>query len=57
VTSEDPQTNTPPMKEVYVGYRYYDEEEGHKIDEKDGRKFTGWSFRYDIWLPVTSPQI
>jgi len=46
-----------PIKEIYVGYRIYSEEEGHKIDERDQRKFIGWSYRYDVWLPFNSPQI
>jgi hypothetical protein len=42
------------IKEAYIGYRYY-EEEGHKIDEETKEKYTGWSSKYDIWLPVTNP--
>lgn len=44
------------VKEVYVGYRIYDEEEGHKVDD-DGRKYVGWSNKYDEWVSVTSPTI
>lgn len=44
------------MREVYVGFRIYDEEEGHKVDD-DGRKYQGWSNRYDEWVTVTSPTI
>lgn len=50
---EDPESADPPIKDVQIGYRIY-EEEGHKQDERDGRKFTGWSHRYDAWLPVNS---
>lgn len=45
------------QKEAYVAFRYYDEEEGHKIDDIDGRKFIGWSNKYDEWQTVTSPTI
>jgi hypothetical protein len=45
-----------PIKEVYIGYRYYDPE-GHKVEEETKERFVGWSARYDIWLPITSPQI
>ena len=45
------------LKEMYVGYRVYDEEEGHKVDENDGRKYVGWSNRYDEWVSVTSPTV
>ena len=46
----------PPVKEAFVAYRVY-EEEGHKTDERDGRKFTGWSHKYDAWLNVNSSSI
>ena len=42
------------QKEIYVGYRIYDEDEGHKTDD-DGRKFIGWSNRYDDWVTCSSP--
>ena len=38
-------------KQVYVGFRIFDDEEGHKVDE-DGRKFLGWSSRYDEWRNI-----
>ena len=41
--------------EALVGFRIY-EDEGHKVDD-DGRKFTGWSNKYDDWVTVTSPTI
>lgn len=41
--------------EVYIGFRIY-EEEGHKVDD-DGKKYTGWSSKYDEWITVTSPTI
>lgn len=47
--------NLPPFKEVYVAYRYYDEEEGHKTDTEG--KYVGWSDKYDQWYPVTSPVV
>lgn len=50
--------NAPPLKQVYVGFRYYNEEEGHKTcEERVGKKYVGWSSRYDEWIPVTSPKI
>ena len=53
---DDPQAR--PIKEVYVAYRYYNEEEGHKVDDDlGGKKYVGWSNKYDAWLPATSPQI
>jgi hypothetical protein len=52
---DEVQSNEKPIKEVYVAYRYYSEEEGHKSDEEG--KYVGWSNKYDVWLPVTSPQI
>jgi len=39
------------IKEIYVGFRTY-EEEGSKEDD-DGRKFFGWSSKYDTWYSVT----
>ena len=47
--------NEPSIKEVFVAYRYYSEEEGHKSDEEG--KYVGWSNKYDAWIPVSSPQI
>jgi hypothetical protein len=44
------------QKEVYIGYRYYSEEEGHKTDE-EGRKFVGWSNKYDAWINNASPTL
>ena len=41
--------------EIYVAFRTYDDE-GSKQDE-DGRKFFGWSDKYDSWLAVTEPQV
>ncbi len=43
------------IKEVYVGFRTFDEE-GSKTDDR-GRKFFGWSEKYDEWFCVTDPQI
>lgn len=40
------------VREVYVGFRTYDEE-GSKTDD-EGRKFFGWSEKYDEWLGVTA---
>lgn len=34
------------IEEVFVAFRIYDEEEGHKEDN-DGRKYVGWSNKYD----------
>lgn len=42
-------------KEAYVGFRVY-EEEGHKTDD-DGRRYTGWSNKYDEWKPVICPTL
>jgi hypothetical protein len=42
-------------KEIYVGYRVY-EKEGHKTDD-DGRKYIGWSNKYDDWISITSPMV
>jgi hypothetical protein len=54
--ADDPQAR--PIKEVYVAYRYYNKDEGHKVDENlGGKKYVGWSNKYDAWLPGTSPQI
>lgn len=52
-SNELPQINQT-FKEVYVAYRFYCEEEGHKTDE-EGKKYVGWSNKYDTWLPVTIP--
>ena len=41
---------------MYVAYRYYDDVEGHKWDD-DGKKFVGWSNKYDEWISCTSPTI
>jgi hypothetical protein len=43
------------FKQIYVGYRIYDEE-GSKEDE-DNRKFFGWSNKYDSWCNVTEPTV
>lgn len=43
------------VKSVLVGYRVFDED-GDKIDQ-EGRRFSGWSSRYDEWLTVTNPRI
>lgn len=43
-------------KQVYVAYRFYNDDEGHKVDD-DGRRYVGWSNKYDEWITVTSPQI
>jgi hypothetical protein len=40
------------MKQMLVGFRVYDEDEGHKVDD-EGRKFVGWSNRYDEWRSLT----
>ena len=50
--------NAPPNREALIAYRYYSEEEGHKVDEeRNGKKYVGWSSKYDEWIPVTSPRI
>ena len=41
--------------EVKVGYRVYTEA-GEKVDE-NGRRYQGWSSKYDCWLNVMSPII
>ena len=38
-----------------LGYRTYNED-GDKVDA-DGRKFFGWSARYDEWFVVTNPRL
>ena len=43
------------IKQIFVGYRTYDEN-GDKIDT-EGRRFFGWSSRYDEWLTVTNPRV
>lgn len=43
------------IPEIHVGFRTF-EEEGSKTDD-DGRKFFGWSERYDAWYGVTDPQV
>lgn len=43
------------IKQIYVGFRIYDEE-GSKDDE-DGRKFFGWSNKYDSWYSVTETTV
>lgn len=52
----DDENETPSIKEAYVAYRYYDDIEGHKFDD-DGKKYVGWSNKYDEWNTVTSPTI
>lgn len=44
------------MQEAYVGFRVYDDEEGHKVDD-EGRRFVGWSNRYDEWKSITCPTV
>lgn len=41
------------IPEIYVAFRTHDEE-GSKTDE-EGRRFFGWSERYDAWYGVTDP--
>ena len=41
------------VPEIYVAFRTY-HEEGSKTDE-EGRRFFGWSERYDAWYGVTDP--
>ena len=43
------------VPEVFVAFRTYDEN-GSKVED-DGRKFFGWSEKYDEWYFVTDPQI
>lgn len=50
---DDPESLDPPNKDLFIAYRVY-EEEGHKVDERDSRKFTGWSFRYDAWMAANT---
>ena len=40
------------LKQMLIGFRVYDDEEGHKVDD-EGRKFIGWSNRYDEWRSTT----
>ena len=54
---ENKESNERPAREANVGFRYYSEEEGHKMDDEKHAKFVGWSNRYDEWIPVTSPRI
>jgi len=44
-----------PIKEIYIGYRTYDEN-GDRVDQ-EGRRFFGWSSKYDEWLTVTNPRV
>jgi len=56
--ADDESPNAPPIKQIYVGFRYYNEEEGHKTcEERVGKKYVGWSSRYDEWIPVTSSRV
>lgn len=41
------------VQQIYVAFRTFDEE-GSKTDD-EGRKFFGWSERYDAWYGVTDP--
>jgi len=43
------------IQEIYVGFRTY-EEEGSKEDDS-GKKFFGWSEKYDTWYGVTDVQV
>jgi len=43
------------LQEIYVGYRIYDDE-GSKNDD-DGRKYIGWSNRYDEWKSINCATI
>lgn len=43
------------VREIHVGYRIY-VENGDKFDV-EGRKFVGWSSRYDEWLSATNPRV
>lgn len=43
------------IKEVYIGYRTY-HPQGEKTDV-DGKKYTGWSPKFDEWLCAFSPRI
>ena len=43
------------VKEIFVGFRYYDKD-GSK-QEDDGRKFFGWSERYDEWYSSGDIQV
>ena len=40
---------------AYIGYRVFNED-GKKIDD-DGRRFAGWSKKYDEPIPLYSPRI
>lgn len=44
-----------PVKEVLVAYRNHTED-GHR-QEKDGRRFDGWSSKYDEWRDAADPRI
>lgn len=44
------------IKEIFIGYRVYDEEEGDRYDS-EGRKFIGWSSKYDEWFSIANPRI
>ena len=41
--------------EIFICYRTYNEK-GDKIDS-EGRRYSGWSQKYDEWINVTSPRI
>ena len=51
--SQNPDGDTVP--EIYVAFRTY-HEEGSKNDE-EGRKFFGWSEKYDEWHGVADVQV
>jgi len=38
-----------------IGYRIY-HEDGDRLDS-EGRRFSGWSSKYDEWLSATDPRI
>jgi hypothetical protein len=41
---------------IFIGYRVYNEK-GEKTDPSNGKKYTGWSKKYDAWFSATSPRI
>jgi len=56
VKSEKDLENQEIATEVFIGYRVYNEN-GEKMDTISGKKYTGWSKKYDAWFSTTSPRI
>lgn len=49
-------TGDRPFIEAYVAFRIYNEN-GKKIEETTGKRFDGWTAKFDEWIPIYSPRI